>query len=71
MDTYLIPVYTGNELFIKSVRGRNFADAKNKIMSTFTQDYDLDLPIDWEDFIEILDQSNILIGEISSIEEFE
>lgn len=71
MDTYLVPISSEKGVEIKSVRARNFNDAQNKIMSLLTQEYDLDLPIDWEDFMDILDKSNILIGEISSIEEFE
>lgn len=73
MTTYLLPCYDMEDgtCWIESTRGRNFSEAKEKFMTNFTEDYDIDIPSDWDDLIGIMRcQSKVELGDIYDIEEF-
>ena len=70
MTTYLLPCYSKkNGLWIEKVRARDFADAKQKFITAYIDDYE-DVPSDWDDMIDMLKEQDIEIGDIYDIEEF-
>lgn len=74
MGMFLIPVfeYDTETAYITSIRARNYTDAQEKCMKHICHKYDLEEPGDWEDFCEnILPNTDIVIGAIQDIEEFE
>ena len=46
-------------------------EAETRFINAITFECDLDTPADWDEFLEIACNANILVGDISSIEEFE
>lgn len=70
MNTYIVPFAQGNDVWIESVKAKSITEAKDKLMTRLTHDWDLDVPADWEDFIEILGTDYFVVGEIKDIEEF-
>lgn len=71
MNTYLIPIYDDNipDCIINKYIARSFEDCKDKIMSDYSNKYDLDFN-DWDDFCyKIWEENNIFIGDIKDIEE--
>lgn len=70
MNTYLIPCFDGEELWIESVSARTFSEAQNKLMKIFEEDFDIEVPCDWEDLIKSLAKINVVIGDLYDITEF-
>lgn len=73
MNTYIVPVADISSdpyVWIEIIKARSLSDAQDKIIDRFVEEYELNYPIDWEDFITILYESNLIIGEIKDIEEF-
>ena len=50
---------------------RTMEEAETRFINAITFECDLDTPADWDEFLEIACTANILVGDISSIEEFE
>lgn len=72
MNKYVIPVvdYTATDIWNEVISARSLEDCQNKLMDRLCDMYDfLDTGQDYSDFIEQCDKSDILIGEITDIEE--
>lgn len=72
MNTYILPfanISSDPSVWNEVVMARSISEAKDKIMREITEDWDLDIPVDWEDFKDILFKENVIIGDIQDIEE--
>lgn len=72
MNTYILPfanISSDPSVWNEVVRARSISEAEDKIMREITEDWDLDVPADWEDFKDILFKENVIIGDIQDIEE--
>ena len=71
MNTYLIPVVDNDyNPFIIKVIAKGYKEAQDKIMKKFYEDYDWDLCVDWDDFIQQVINKDWNIGEISDKDDF-
>lgn len=71
MNTYLIPVVDNDyNPFIIKVVAKGYKEAQDKIMTKFYEDYDWDLCVDWDDFIQQVINKDWNIGEISDKDDF-
>lgn len=69
MNTYLIPIYDGEDTYIDSVKARNLEQAKDRIIDSYL-DEDDDVPADWDDFISIMADKGYGIGNFYELSEF-
>lgn len=69
MNTYILPYSDGQEVWIEKVRARSLNEAKDKFMERSINNWDIDVPADWEDYKEILATDYIIFGQILDIEE--
>lgn len=60
----------GNDVWIESVRAKSIGEAQERLMNRLSHDWELDIPSDWEDFIQILFNEDIYVGELKDVEEF-
>lgn len=70
MNTYIIPFSLDNDVWIESVKAKSILEAQDKLMNRLSNDWELDVPVDWEDFLAILDNNGFRVGELKDIEEF-
>lgn len=73
MNTYLIPIAdisSEPDVWIEVIKAKNYSEAKDKLMHKLTNEWDLDVPADWDDFEIILSRAQVIIGEIQDIDEF-
>ena len=71
MNTYLVPVVASDYIpFIIKVVAKGYKEAQEKIMKKFYEDYDWDLCVDWEDFMQQVIDKDWNIGEISDKDDF-
>lgn len=70
MNTYIIPFSLDNDVWIESVKAKSILEAQDKLMNRLSHDWELDIPTDWEDFLQILSNEMFLVGELKDIEEF-
>ncbi len=72
MSKYLLPICFPEDCpIIMRMDARTMEEAETRFINAITFEYDLDTPADWDEFLEIACNANILVGDISSIEEFE
>lgn len=72
MNTYIIPfadISSDPSTWNEVVRARNISEAKDKVMREIAEDWDLDVPTDWDDFEGILSKEKVIVGKIQDIEE--
>lgn len=72
MNIYILPfanISSDPSVWNMVVRARSISEAKDTIMREITEDWDLDVPVDWRDFKDILFKENVIIGDIQDIEE--
>lgn len=69
MNTYILPYSNGKKVWLEKVRAKSFNEAKNSFMQKAINDWDIDVPSDWDDFVEILKTGEVIIGKIIDIEE--
>lgn len=69
MNTYILPYSNGKKVWLEKVRAKSFNEAKNRFMQKAINDWDIDVPSDWDDFVEILKTVEVIIGKIIDIEE--
>lgn len=69
MNTYILPYSNGKKVWLEKVRAKSFNEAKNCFMQKAINDWDIDVPSDWDDFVEILKTGEVIIGKIIDIEE--
>lgn len=70
MNTYIIPFSLDNDVWIESVKAKSILEAQDKLMNRLSHDWELDVPTDWEDFLQILSNEMFRVGELKDIEEF-
>lgn len=66
MNKYIIPVCNipKSKVYNLIVSARTYEDCQDKIMSKFNSDFD-----SYQEFVNAMDNQDILIGEITDIEE--
>lgn len=70
MNTYLIPVFDGNDIWIHKIDARNINDAKDKFIDDFIMDED-EIPANFEEFKKKLEENEgWKIGSFYEIDEF-
>ena len=69
MNTYILPYSNGKKVWLEKVRAKSFNEAKNSFMQKAINDWDIDVPSDWDDFVEILKTGEVIIGKIIDVEE--
>lgn len=69
MNTYIIPFCDCSKVWIEKVRAKSYKEAQDKLMERCINNWDIDVPTDWDDFKQILDKEDILIGKIVDVEE--
>ena len=69
MNTYILPYSNSKKVWLEKVRAKSFNEAKNRFMQKAINDWDIDVPSDWDDFVEILKTGEVIIGKIIDIEE--
>ena len=70
MNTYIIPFSLDNDVWIETVRAKSLLEAQDRLMNRLSNDWELDVPADWEDFLAILDNNGFRVGELKDVEEF-
>ncbi len=72
MNTYILPIADVSSdpcAWVETTKARSLNEAKDKFMEKAVRDWDIDVPGDWQDFKEILRESQIVVGTIADIEE--
>lgn len=71
MNKYIIPIcdIQGGQVWIHTITAKTIKECQEKIMEELLERYDLEETITYQDFVDILDQNDILIGNIKDIEE--
>lgn len=71
MNTYLLPVCDQDSLYIESVNANDLEEAKAKFIDTICDSYSYIEPaLEWNDFIDDLEDHEIYLGEIYDKDEF-
>ena len=73
MNTYILPCYSldDGDLWVEKTRAKSFAEAEDKFIDLFIEDYDIDYPADFEELGIIMSKDKeIVIGDIYDIDEF-
>lgn len=72
MSKYLLAICYPDEFpGIISTAARSMEEAETRFMHSISEDFNLDVSSDWDEFVDRAASADILIGEINSIEEFE
>jgi hypothetical protein len=73
MNKYIVPICDceDNFPFVASTSARSLEEAEQRLMRSFSSEWDLDIPADWDDFCDIALKNGYSIGEVYNIEEFE
>lgn len=69
MNTYILAYANESECWIESVKAKSYNEAQDKFMERAITDWDIDVPTDWDDFKDILQEDNVTISEIKDIDE--
>lgn len=69
MNTYILPYSNEESVWVEKVKAKSYNEAKNKFMNKAINDWDIDVPTDWDDFKSILAENDVKIGNIIDIEE--
>lgn len=71
MNTYLIPIYdkSNGNIYIEDVQARSLSAAEDTIIDRYLPE-DEDFPNNWEDFLAIMVNNRIVIGDVYEISEF-
>lgn len=76
MNTYLLPITDGEDIWIERISAKSIEDAESKFMMSLIEAYQdrtlIQIPDDdWDKFLEVmLSEFNITVGDIYDIEEF-
>ena len=76
MNTYLLPIADGEDVWIERISAKSIEDAESKFMMSLIEAYQdrtlIQIPDDdWDKFLEVmLSEFNITVGDIYDIEEF-
>lgn len=71
MNTYLIPIYdkSNGNIYIEDVQARSLSAAEDTIIDRYLPE-DEDFPNSWEDFLAVMVNNRIVIGDLYEISEF-
>ena len=67
MNKYIIAV-ADEYAYIESVIARSIHDAEDKFIHKFCEKYDISYASDWDELIDNLYETNVIIGEIIDVE---
>lgn len=68
MNTYVVPFGTSDSVWIEKVTARSLQEAKDKIIETYVNLWDLDYPGDWNEFVDIVEAVNAQVGDVIDID---
>lgn len=68
MNTYVVPFGTSDSVWIEKVTARSLQEAKDKIIETYVNLWDLDYPGDWNEFVDIVEAANAQVGDVIDID---
>ena len=70
MNTYLVPVFDGEDIWIERIDANSIKDAENRFIDDYITDDD-EIPADFEDFKKKLEENEEWkIGNFYEIDEF-
>lgn len=70
INTYIVPVSNGNNVWIETVKAKDYNDSLEKFIEYFSRKFEIeDYFDDWEDFQDELAYRDIIFGEVKDIEE--
>ena len=68
MNTYVVPFGTNDGVWIEKITARSLQEAKDKIIETYVNLWDLDYPGDWSEFVDIIEAANAQVGDVIDID---
>ena len=68
MNTYVVPFGTSDSVWIEKVTVRSLQEAKDKIIETYVNLWDLDYPGDRNEFVDIVEAANAQVGDVIDID---
>ena len=68
MNTYVVPFSTSDSVWIEKIAARSLQEAKDKIIETYVNLWDLDYPGDWSEFVDIIEAANAQVGDVIDID---
>lgn len=71
MNKYIVPIcdIQAGKVWNKTLSASSLNACREKLMEQICNDYDMDLPDSYHEFVKTLDNNDILIGNIRDIEE--
>ena len=64
MNTYVVPY----SVWVEKITARSLQEAKDKIIETYVNLWDLDYPGDWSEFVDIIEAANAQVGDVIDID---
>ena len=68
MNTYVVPFGASDSVWIEKVTARSLQEAKDKIIETYVNLWDLDYPGDWNEFVDIVEAAKAQVGDVIDID---
>ena len=68
MNTYVVPFSTRDSVWVEKITARSLQEAKDKIIETYVNLWDLDYPGDWSEFVDIIEAANAQVGDVIDID---
>lgn len=68
MNTYVVPFSTSDSVWAEKITARSLQEAKDKIIETYVNLWDLDYPGDWSEFVDIIEAANAQVGDVIDID---
>lgn len=70
MNKYIVPIADlySEQVWIEAFSARSINECQEKIIRSIIDQFDFEEPNSWEDFINDMNEHEILIGEIQDIE---
>lgn len=71
MSKYIVPIcdIQAGKVWNKIISANSLSACKEKLIDQISNDYDMDLPDSYSEFVKALDDNDILVGNIRDIEE--
>ena len=68
MNTYVVSFSTSDSVWVEKITARSLQEAKDKIIETYVNLWDLDYPGDWSEFVDIIEAANAQVGDVIDID---
>lgn len=68
MNTYVVPFSASDSVWVEKITARSLQEAKDKIIETYVNLWDLDYPGDWSEFVDIIEAANAQVGDVIDID---